>query len=155
MSERRFTNDELEAAMAAAKAFVAALAREDEGAARALCYGPSLGNWDLSNGVVGLWRQGPSAPFFGRMSPTQTARVLDGVGEGDPSVVCFGFVIASEHDETQSVVLINGPRPAIAIGMIQGAPNVWQVWGQPPEDEWRAARYVKIPLPATGVDADT
>jgi hypothetical protein len=45
---------DLEAARDAAEAFVAAIARSDEDAARALCYGPSLGQWDLSNGVVGL-----------------------------------------------------------------------------------------------------
>jgi hypothetical protein len=47
---------DLEAAMAAAEVFVAAMARGDERAAQALCYEQSLGPWDLPDGVVGLWR---------------------------------------------------------------------------------------------------
>jgi hypothetical protein len=141
---------DLEAAMAAAMAFVAAIARGDEPAARASCYEPSLGLWDLSAGVVGLWRQGPAAPFFGRAEPTLTARILDGIGKGDPPLVCFGFVIPSEDEEWRPVVVIDGLRPAIAIAMIEAAPTVWKVWGQPPNDEWKSARHVEIPLPPTG-----
>jgi hypothetical protein len=140
------SSTDLEAAKAAAEAFVAAIARDDEPAARGLCYGPSLRLWDLSDGVVGLWRQGPAAPFYGRLSPSFTARVLD----GDPPLACFGFVVPSEDEEWRPVVVIDGPRPAIVIAMIEAAPNLWQVWGQPPNDEWKSARHVEIPLPPTG-----
>ena len=141
---------DLEAAMAAAKAFVDAIGRGDEEAARALCYEPSLDQWDLSDGVVNLWRQGPTAHFYGQSSPSFTARVLDGIDDDDPSLACFGFVIANEDERWRPVVLMDGPRQAIAIAMIQAGPGVWRVWGSPPPDEWSSARLVDLPGPSIG-----
>jgi hypothetical protein len=97
-----------------------------------------------------LWRQGPAAPFFGNASPSFTARVLDGAPDDDRPVVCFGFVIPFDDEKWRPVAIMDGPRPAIVVGMFEGAPGIWQVWGQPPEGEWRLARLVEIPLPPTG-----
>jgi hypothetical protein len=139
---------DLVAALAVAKAFVRALAIRDEPAARALCYGPSLSNWDLSHGVVGLWRQGKMAPFFHRFGHSMTARLIDG---SDQPLVCFGFLVTTEADEDRGPRLIEGPRPATVIALFETASG-WRVWGQPDSIEFHEGTVIDIPLDTVGLD---
>jgi hypothetical protein len=61
-------------ALGVATALVRAVANRDEATTRALCYGPSLSQWDLSEGVVGLWRRGKIGPFFPRLGHSMSQR---------------------------------------------------------------------------------
>jgi hypothetical protein len=119
-------------ALGVATSFVRAVASRDEATARALCYGPSLSKWDLSEGVVGLWRRGEIGPFFPRLGHSMTARLVEGA---DQPLVCLGFPVTTEAEEERGPSLIDGPRPALAIAMFETMDG-WRVWGQPDSDEF-------------------